>query len=111
MQRPRPNVGRVSVPVSGRNATRLASTPQPQPRTYKPAEYGAPDAPGTGPRPVPPPQVTRSQPVPPNDVPRSGSRVVTAVGSVGLAQSCTETSTPPEPVQQQAPVLNNANSV
>jgi hypothetical protein len=107
MQRPRANVGRSSVPMSGRNATRLSSTPQPQPSPYKPREAGAAD--------VPPQRVARPTPgtrptaATPN-VPRSGSREVARVDSAGLVEAGKQTGTPAEPVQQQAPVLNNANS-
>lgn len=109
MQRARPNIGRTSVPMSGRNATRLSSTPQPQPAPYKRNERGALDAPGSGPKPVPASQVTRPQPATPN-VPRAGSREVANVGSSELVEAGRQT-TGGQQVQQVAPALNNANSV
>lgn len=109
MQGGRSNTGKVSVGLSGRNATKLASASQQQARTYKPNEYGAADVPDAGPKPVPQPQVTRPQAATPN-VPRSGSRVVAAVGSAGLTAAGTVTGTPAEPVQEVAPALGNANS-
>lgn len=109
MQRARPNVGRTSVPMSGRMATRLSSAPQPQPQSYRPTQNGALDLPGTGPKPVPAPQATRHQPA--SAVPRAGSRVVADVSSAGLVEAGKQTGTPAQPVQQVAPVLNNANNV
>jgi hypothetical protein len=103
MQRARPNVGRTTVPMSGRNATRLLSTPQRQQQPYKPNEYGAPDAPGTGPKPVPPassytrPQTAGAQPV------RAGTREVARVDSQGLVEAGQQTGTPAQPVQHDLP--------
>ena len=86
MQGARSNVGRTTVPMSGKLATRMSGGGQPQPVARRP-------------------QAATPQ------VPRSGSREVTSVGSAGLAQAGTVTGTPAEPVQETAPVLNNANSV
>jgi hypothetical protein len=107
MQGGRANIGSRSVPMSGRNATRMSSTPTPKPATYKPNEYGKPDAPGSGPKPVPQPQATRHQPA---AAPRrTGSAELANVDSAGLVEAGKQT-TGGQPVQQQAPALNNANS-
>jgi hypothetical protein len=101
MQRARPNIGRTSVAMSGRNATRMSSTPQQQPKPYKPAEYGMPGTPK--PVNVPPassyqrPQTSGAQPV------RSGSREVARVDSAGVVAAGQQTGTPAQPVQAPQP--------
>lgn len=98
MQRGRANVGRTSVPMSGRNATKLSSTPQQQPASYKPFEYGMTDKPAQ--------RVTGGshthQAATPN-VPRSGSREIARVDSAGLVEAGQVTGTPAQPVQQPKP--------
>ena len=86
MQGGRANVGKVSVPLGGKLATRLSGGGQPQPI------------------------VRRPQAATPN-VPRSGSREITSASSADMAEAGKVTGTPVEPVQQVKPVLNNANSV
>lgn len=102
MKGARANVGRTTVPMSGRNATRLSSTPQSQPAPYKRNEWGAADAPGSGPKLVPAPQATRPRAATPH-VPRSGTREVARVDSAGLATAGQVTGTPAQPVQQPQP--------
>jgi hypothetical protein len=81
----RSNVGRQSISLSGRNATKLSNTPQPQPGPYKPNQFGATDASGTGPKPVPPPPTARPQAATPT-VPRVGTREIARVDGAGLVR-------------------------
>jgi hypothetical protein len=78
MQGGRRNVGRVSVNLSGAQATRLAAGGQPQPRVVRP-QAATPD------------------------VPRAGSREITRVDSAGLVEAGKVTGTPPQPVQTPKP--------
>jgi hypothetical protein len=103
MQGGRPNTGKVSVPLGGKQAARLSSTGQAQARPFKPAQWGTPDAPGTGQNRVPPasgyqrPQASGAQPV------HGGSREIGRYGSAELVQAGSETGTPPQPVQRPEP--------
>jgi hypothetical protein len=100
MQGGRSSTGRTSVPMSGRQATRLSSTPTGTGQPYKPNQWGAADIPSNNT--VPAPSAARHQPATPN-VRRAGSRVVTAVDSAALVQAGQQTGTPAEPVQQRLP--------
>lgn len=85
MQGGRANTGRVSVNLNGRQATRLSAGGQPQPVVHRPQPASA------GPR-------------------RAGSVELANVNSAGLIEAGKVTGTPTQPVQQVAPVLDNANS-
>ena len=85
MQGGRSNTGSKTTAMAGKQATRLSGGGQPVPT------------------------VTRPQAATPN-VPRSGSREIARVDSAGLVEAGKVTGTPAEPVQQIAPVLNNAGS-
>lgn len=74
MQRGRPNVGRASVNLGGKKATRLSGAPQPVPTA------------------------TRPQAATPN-VPRAGSREIVNVNSDGLRQAGQSVGSPAEPAQ------------
>ena len=78
MQGGRANVGRVSVNLNGRQATKLSAGGQPQPVVHRPQPAAA------GPR-------------------RTGSVELANVDSAGLVAAGTVTGSPPEPVQQPQP--------
>lgn len=86
MQGGRSNTGRKTTPMSGTQATRMTTNPQPAPR------------------------VVRPQPATPS-VPRAGSREIARIDSAGLVEAGKVSGSPPEAVQQVKPVLSNANSV
>jgi hypothetical protein len=73
MQGGRPNIGKVSVPLGGKQATRMTAGGQPQPIVRRP-------------------QPATSGPV------RSGSREVARVDSAGLVEAGRVTGTPAQPV-------------
>lgn len=78
MQGGRSNTGRVSVSLSGRQATRLSAGGQPQPVVHRPQ-------PAT------------------SSVPRAGTREVARVDTAGLVEAGKVTGTPAQPVQQPKP--------
>ncbi len=98
MQGGRTNVGRATVPMSGKLATRLGGAPPRQ--TVGRAGQGQSTqlAP-----PVPASQATRHQPATPSGPPRSGSREVARVDSAGLVAAGQQT-TGGQPVQQPQPL-------
>jgi hypothetical protein len=108
MQGARPNVGKVSVPLGGKQSTKLSGAGTPQAQPYKPNQWGAVSPPGTGYGDVPAPTATRHQPA--GAPRRTGSAEIANVGGRGVVQAGTVTGTPAEPVQQVASVLNNAGS-
>ena len=77
MQGGRSNIGKVSVPLGGKQSTRLTAGGQPQPVVNRPQAVTA-------------------------AVPRSGSREIANVGSDGLVQAGRET-TGGQPVSQPLP--------
>jgi hypothetical protein len=75
----RSNVGQKTVPMGGKQATKLTQGGQPSAASYQR------------------PQASGAQPV------RAGSRVVTTVDSAGLVEAGRVTGTPPQPVQVPQP--------
>ena len=96
MQGGRRNTGFKTTPMSGMQATRLSSVPQPTAGTYKPHEWGAAD--------VPPQRVARPAPgtrpaaATPQGAQRAGTREVARIDGAGLVTVGQQTGTPAETV-------------